>query len=120
MSPEAPSNFITPPPAVEAPAEVVAPAPELITVPAEYVAQQQEAQAQAVVEQNSVDALAAQAAQRINETIPGYDPNVVAAPVAEAPVESTVDMGRSGTGVYETPMPADPSTVPGWQGDVRR
>lgn len=28
--------------------------------------------------------------------------------------------GRSGLGKVEVPMPADPSKVPGWNGDVRR
>lgn len=28
--------------------------------------------------------------------------------------------GRSGLGVIEVPMPADPSKVPGWNGQVRR
>jgi hypothetical protein len=96
MSPE--SAFI--PPAPEGPKT---PAPELVTPP--------EIVPPAFVTERAPDAApqdpAAEAAQRIISSVPGFENSDAASHVPSRDV-------------VEVPMPADPSHVNGWTGDVRR
>jgi hypothetical protein len=62
-------------------------------------------------------AAAAEAAAKINGPIPGIEQR----PQVETPAPNGNNLGgRSGLGVIETKMPADPSHIVGWEGQVRR
>ena len=118
-----PDVFILPPPA--APEAVVVPPVAPIELPPmpESIATALEEQRRIAAEQHAAyEASVAEAAKRIIETEPGYDPNTsvaVEAPVTEEPKVISVDGGKFGNGIIETPMPPDPSRVPGWNGNVQ-
>ena len=120
----APDVFILPPPAGPETAAVEPAAPiELPPMP-ESIATALEEQRLAAAEQHAAyEASVAEAARHIIETEPGYDPNApapvaVEAPVTDGPTVISVDGGKFGNGIIETPMPPDPTRVPGWNGQI--
>jgi hypothetical protein len=101
MSPESSPAFIIPP----APESPVTPKYEL-PVAAEIIPPAFVTERAADVQQSSADP-AAEAAERIISSVPGYENS-----------QSSSQTPRRG--IFEVPTPADPSHVNGWDGQVRR
>jgi len=113
-SPESAAPIISEVPVSAESVYVIPSAPvEMITVPEAIQTSVEEARAEAA---QALTDSAAEAAKRIIREAPGY----TAVPAETAPVQTENGFGgKFDRGVIPTAMPADPSHVVGWTGEVR-
>lgn len=115
MSPEYPPFVPSQPENVVSTASKV-PESNLIVIPNEM---QQDLEAQRILEASNKfeeQRIYEQAAEAARQIISNPPVTEVTAPQAVQTSSADKNMGRSGLGVFEVPMPADPSKVSGWNG----